>query len=208
MDLNKTEEGARPNVGLPRGLEHISHLFLSHSPPEAATQEGYRTTTPVEQTRAGPGDPPLTAVLRSCPSFAREQLVSLLKKQTAALEEGMRAIDANLPCENAGSIELLALDSANQLAIIDVDDSLSDALLLRGIGHFDWIVRNIANVRRMFQGQTINFSLQPRLFLVAPEFSPLFQCVTRHITSPQIHCLKYHAIALPGGAGIFFEQVR
>ena len=208
MDFNKTEEGpAKPNVGLPRGLEHISHLFLSHSPPETATQEGSRTP-PVEQPRTRPGAPAVAAVLRPYQSFAREQLVSLLKKQTAAIEEGMRAIDANIPCENAGNIELLALDSANQLAIIDVDDSPSDALLLRGIGQFDWIVRNIPNVRRMFPGQTINFSLQPRLFLVAPEFSPLSQCVTRHVTSPQIHCLKYHAIALPGGAGIFFEHVR
>jgi hypothetical protein len=59
----------------------------------------------------------------------------------------------------------------------------------------------------MYQRQVINFSAQPRLFLVAPEFSPLFRSVTRHITSLQINCLKYHAIALSGGVGIFFERV-
>jgi hypothetical protein len=48
-------------------------------------------------------------------------------------------IDANIPCETSGSIELLALDGKNQLAIIDLDHP-DDGLLLRGIDHFDWIV--------------------------------------------------------------------
>ena len=59
----------------------------------------------------------------------------------------------------------------------------------------------------VYQGQVIDCSVQPRLFLVAPEFSPLFQCATRQITGLQINCLKYHALALSGGAGIFFENV-
>ncbi|PYS41657.1 MAG: hypothetical protein DMG14_06580 [Acidobacteria bacterium] len=201
MDVNKPEEGTeRQNSEklLPRGLEHVSQLFISR--PQAGR-------VPIENSPNDSGDPPLTMVLRSCGFPVREQVLSLLKRQTGALEEGMKGIDANIPCDTSGSIEVLALDSRNQLAIIDFDDHPNDALLLRGIDHFDWVVRNIPNVRRMYQGQAINFAVQPRVFLVAPEFSPLFRSVARHITFLQIDCLKYHAIAVSGGVGIFLEHV-
>ena len=209
MDANKTEGGPEQRSGerpLPRGLEHVSHVFLSHTQAGRALQEPIQNASS-QPANTKPEDQSLTVVLRPCRFSAREQLVSLLKQQTAALEEGMKAIDASIPCETSGSIELLAVDGKNQLAIIDLDDHPDDGLLLRGIDHFDWIVRNAPNVRRMYQGQVIDFSVQPRLFLVAPEFSPLFRSVTRNITSLQINCLKYHAIALSGGVGIFFEQV-
>ena len=209
MDCNKTGEGAERQTTekpLPRGLEQVSHLFLTNTQPERSIHEKSRSASG-EQTHTTPGDQSLTAVLRPCQFPARGQLVSLLRQETAALEEGMKTIDANIPCETSGNIELLALDCTNQLTIIDLDDSSNDGLLLRGIGHFDWIVRNIPTIRRMYQGQVINFSLQPRLFLVAPEFSPLSRCVTRHIRSLQIDCLKYHTVALPGGAGIFLEHI-
>jgi hypothetical protein len=75
------------------------------------------------------------------------------------------------------------------------------------MGHFDWMVRNNPNVRRMYAAHMINYSLPPRLFLVAAEFSPGFQSVARQVSSIQIHALKYHAVALSGGIGILFEHV-
>jgi hypothetical protein len=209
MDPNNPEEPAEKQNGerlLPRGLEHVSQLFLTRPQSGRPPQENSPSAS-TEHPNARPVDQTRTVLLRPCESSSREHVVAVLKKQTAAIEEGMKAIDANIPCEASGSIEVLALDSKNQLVIIDLDDHSNDALLLRGIDHLDWIVRNISNVRRMYQNHPINFSLPPRIFLVAPEFSPLFHSVTRHITSLQIDCLKYHAIALSGGTGIFFEHI-
>ena len=208
MDSNTTDEGSekqnteRP---LPRGLDHLSHLFLSHPPPERVMQERSRIST-AEQPYAVPGDQPVTVALRPGRNPPREHLLSLLRQQTSALEEGLKAIDANIPCEVSGNIELLALDRSNQLAIIDLDDKPNDYLLLRGIAHFDSLVRNMPYVRRLDPGQVINLALQPLLFLVAPEFSDLFRIVMRQITSMEIQCVKYHAIAMSGGTGIFFEH--
>jgi len=208
MDQNKTEDGSgNPSAekSLPRGLENVSHLFLSHAPPERAGPENPRNASG-DPKRSTPGDSLTTVVLRPARFLGREQLVALLRKQTAALEQGLKVIDTNIPCEASGNIELLALDGTSRLAVIDVDDYPNDALLLRGISHLDWIAHNLANVRRMFQGHVIEFSLQPRLFLIAPEFSAVFRSATRQITSMQIHCFKYHAIALSGGSGVLFEH--
>jgi len=208
MDANNTEQGPAQHTAerfLPRGLEHISRAFLSSPTLGRIPIVNSQNASPV-QSNPKPGDPSPPVVLQPCRFPARQEVVSLLKEQPAALEEGMKAIDANIPCEASGNIEVLALDSRNQLAIIDLEDHFSDELLLRGVAHADWIGRNTPNVRRMYRSQVINFSLQPRIFLVAPEFSTLFRSVTRHFTTLQIHCLKYHAVALPSGVGILFEQ--
>jgi hypothetical protein len=146
-------------------------------------------------------------VLLAARPVAREQLLSLLGEQPAALEEGLKVIDANLPCETPGDIELIALDSTKQLTVIDVDDKPNESLLLRGLAHLDWVVRNTPLLRRTYQGLVINFSLQPRLFLVAPDFSPLFRCALHHLQSVQIDCVKYYTIGLPGGTGLCCERI-
>jgi len=199
MDWNKPEGNAGKTPSdrpLPRGLEDVSHLFLSRAQPERPAPE----IVAVPKTE-------LTVALRPCPLQSREQLVTLVRKQPNALEQGMRVIDTNLPRDTLGLIEVLALSSTGQLTIIDVADGPSDALLVRGMSHFDWMVRNNGMVRRMYAAHVINYSFPPRLFLVAAEFSAGFQSVARQVSSVQIHALKYHAVALSGGIGILFEHM-
>lgn len=206
MEPNRTDTEPEQNIERPpRGLDQVSHFFLTQAA-ERATRER-SPGVPEGDVRAPRENHPPAIVLRPSRLITREHLLSLLRDQPAAIEEGMRVLDVDLPCEAPGNIELLALDSTKQLVVIDVEDKLNDSLLLRGIAHLDWVVRNIPLLRRMYPGQVINFSLQPRLFLLAPEFSPLFRCAVRHITSLPIHCFQYHAVGLPEGTGIFCEQV-
>lgn len=138
----------------------------------------------------------------------RDRLAAILMQGEGMLEDGLRAIDARIHCHPCGEIDLLAVDRASRLTIIDFETTFSDGLLLRGVGHFDWVVRNMPNVQRMYQGQAIDFSLPPRLILLAPRFSPLLRNVARQITRPQIHWIRYHTVHAPAGPGILFEPVE
>jgi len=135
-------------------------------------------------------------------------ILGFLYGSAAVIEEGLRAIDENVPCDPLGFIDLVAVDSRDQLCIINVDAAQNDESFLRGIACFDWILRNKPIVRRMYQGRVVNYSAQPRLFLVAPVFSPLLKCAARHSTSPEVSCVAYRAVAMPGGVGILFEHAR
>src|SRR5262245_54780817 len=141
MESNKPEDGGR-------GLDQVSNLLLSAQIAERALRERYRNVSE-PQGQPAQKSQPSTVVLHASRSIARDQLLSLLQQQPAALEEGMRMLDVNLPCETQGNLELLALDSANQLAIVEVDDKANDGLLLRGVAHLDWTVRNSPLLRRM-----------------------------------------------------------
>ena len=101
----------------------------------------------------------------------------------------------------------IAIDRAGLLTIIDFDTTSNDELLLRGLSHFDWVVRNLPNVRRMYRGQAINLSQEPRLVLLAPQFSSRVRCVARQIPRPRIDWVRYHFVETPGRPGIFFETL-
>jgi hypothetical protein len=208
MDDNKTggpagaPESGHSERPLGRGLEDISHLFLSRKTGGAAASDQTAVRSP-EPASLPPGSRGGITLLRPA-AVTREQLAIILSEFCGALEEGLRPIDANIPCDSSSEIDLLAVDRASQLTIIDFDTTSNDGLLLRGIGHFDWLVRNMPNIRRI---QASNFSLQPRLFLLAPQFSPLLRSVARQITRPQIHWVRYHTVHVSGAPGILFEPV-
>jgi hypothetical protein len=194
---------ARGEKRLARGLEDVTHLFISQ-PAEESTAEG--------RDQRIPDDAPSRLVRRSsmtvmnpASAVTREQLTQLLMVNTAALEGGLRAIDADVPCGPGPPISLLAIDGLNQLVLIALDTSAGDGLLLRAVAHYDWLAQNIPILRRMYQGQVINFSTSPRIFLVAPQFSPELVCAVRAIAAPLIHCVRYHTIAVTEGTGIFFD---
>jgi hypothetical protein len=199
------EENRRTENRLSRGLEDVSHLFLSQSPDRQAEKAEIPDITPAQapSERIQSRTPFL---LHNSRDVSRESILGFLNVSAAVLEEGLRAIDANIPCDPFGFIDLVAVDNQDQLCIINVDVVQKDDSLLRGIAYFDWIVRNTPIVRRMYQGRVINFSAQPRLFLVAPGFSPLLKCVAQRSTSPEVCCFAYRAVAMPGGIGILFEN--
>jgi hypothetical protein len=205
MEEASLEENRRTDKRLARGLEDVSHLFLSQSPDRPAEKAETPDITPAQAaSERAPSRTPF--LLRDSPTVSRELILGFLDGSAAVLEEGLRAIDAGIPCDPFGLIDLVAVDSQDQLCIVNVDVVQKDDSLLRGIAYFDWIVRNTPIVRRMYQGRVINFSAQPRLLLVAPGFSPLLKCVAQRSTSPKVCCFVYRAVAMPGGVGILFEH--
>ncbi len=199
------EENRRAEKRLARGLEDVSHLFLSQSPDKPAEKAETPDVT-LAQAPSERAQSRTPCLLHDSPTVTRELILGFLNRGTSVLEEGLRAIDADIPCDPFGSIDLVAVDGQDQLCIINVDVVQKDESLLRGIAYFDWMVRNTPIVRRMYQGRVINFSAQPRLFLVAPGFSPLLKCVAQRSTSPKVFCVAYRAVAMPGGVGVLFER--
>ena len=184
-DADDTKEVRGRSLG--RGLRDVSHLFLSQATP-AVSRGAVVPLRPVQVTR--------------------DRLAELLSLDRGlSLEEGLRTIDTRIPCEPCGDIDLLAIDRTGKLTIIDFDTTVNDSLLLRGLGHLDWIASNTETIRRMCPAQAVGTVLPPRLILVAPQFSLLARRAMRLLTRPQIRWVRYHAVETPAGPGILFEPV-
>jgi hypothetical protein len=191
-----------PGRPLGRGLEDISHLFLSPRKDDGPTHAAPPVRPP------GAARSRSVALLRPVP-VTRQRLASiLLADLDGSLEEGLRTIDASIPCPPCDEIDLLAVDRAGRLTIVDFETTaVSDRLLLRGLGHFDWILRNLPNVQRMYPSLGADFTRPPRLVLLAPQFSPRLLRAIQQITRPHLHCLRYHTVESLHGPGILFEPV-
>jgi hypothetical protein len=199
-DLTGSQDAEQSNKPLGRGLEQISHLFLSQKAniPRPGDQPPGRLPEPA------PGG---TTLLHASASVSKDRLVAVLKDNPGALEDGLRIIDTFIPCHPHSDINLLALNRANQLTAIDLETGINDSLILRGLAHCDWLKHNVPNVRRMYAQQNIVVSTQPRLFLVAPKFTALALNAARQLTAMQIHCIRYHAFDIGGVTGISFEPI-
>jgi len=214
VDQHKTDSGTGRTSDhqpaerrLARGLEDVSYLFLSTQATSDGAGKGETCGKPVEQSCLSSAEHVIPIVPDPSLSLNRDQLSSLLNRNTAILEAGMRAIDINLPCETGGPISLLAMDRTNRLTIIDLDIVINDSLLMCGISHFDWFVRSVPILKRMYDRHTIDFSSPPRLFLIAPHFSAVLRRVALRIVYPQITCFRFQTAAIPDGTAVLFERV-
>src|SRR5262249_8910276 len=140
-----TLEQGRPERPLGRGLEDVSHLFLSqrtHARPEGERDPvvARRVERPAPREQTPPSSTPI--LLQPVAQITREQVAAALRGFEGAIEAGMTTIDADIPCPPYDEIDLLAVDRLSQLTIIDFETMVSDELLLRGLCHFDWLIRN------------------------------------------------------------------
>jgi len=195
------KRAARP---LGRGLEEISHLFLSHPPVLPAG--GQMDNLASERTAVRPARTFLV-VARPEPSLTRGQVTATLRECRSALADDMLAIGPGIACSPYGEIDLLALDRTQQLAIIDVQTTLDDGLVARGLGHVDWAVRNLRTVQRLYPDWPVDVSRPPRLVLVAPRFSLALRSGIRQIVGPSISCFRYCEVELSGQLGLFVERL-
>jgi hypothetical protein len=191
---------------LGRGLADISYLFLSQRPEETTARAPASDGAPA---RVFSGPESGILALRPGPSIARDRLGLAVRELAGALEEGMKGIDAGVPCDGDAVIDVIALDRANQLTVIDIEANADDGLLLRGMAHVDWAARNMPTLRRLYSGRPhiLNASDQPRLVLVAPRFSPLLLSVVRQLAHVPVSCVTYHVADVFGRPAILFAPV-
>lgn len=203
MDTQKLEEQAGSQDAKPsgrplgRGLEQISHLFVTQRTSEAPAP----SSAPFKP-QAG-----RTMLLQPSKSVTKDRLVAVLRENQDALEQGLHVVDAFVSCHPHSDIDLLATNRANQLTVIDLETGLDDALVLRGLAHCDWLHHNLAGIRRMYPGQALDMISPPRLFVIAPQFSGLVLSAARRLTALQIHWIRYHAFDTGSDTGIFFEKL-
>jgi hypothetical protein len=197
------DDAAEPDANerpLGRGLEDLSHLFMSAKARAPRTPDAPPDPppSPGEETAVG-----ADLLLRPHPRIPRTRLAAILREFCTALEQGLQVLDQSVPCPPFGEIDMLALDRDERVVIVDFETTPDDALLVRGLSHADWLARNHALVQRMYAGRPLNLSGVPRVFLLAPAFSAGFRRAAQRV--PQVACTKYLAVDVRGALGVLFE---
>ena len=135
------------------------------------------------------------------------QLAVALTESRDALGERLNVIDAGIACGSCGEIDLLAVDCLEPTRDHRCRHEPQRWAVSEG-AQPDWMDgAEYGLLRRMYQGRMIDFSRQPRLFLVGPRFSTLLTSAVGQIAHTEIRCFRYYGVNLAGGVGIVFEPV-
>jgi hypothetical protein len=203
--MSDATRAAQPRRRLARGLEDISHLFLPPAPP-AARSPGEGGSEPPRDVLPGAAAASAPPSAGAVSPRSDRRLRALVCKHVGSLEDGLRVADVNLPLDVGGPVDLVAVDRRNRIVIVDVEPARSDDLLLRGLCHLDWFARNVPIVVRMYSGYGIDFLSEPRVFLLAPLFSPAVLGAARRVASLGIACFTYETMSLPAGVVMIFNR--
>ena len=207
--MTEDDQGERPIKPRPkaepsprRDLEAASRRFVPH-----LTDHPSRLDR--EPDSAGISDTPVSAplLLRPWPIEDENELSSLLEGATDGIETGLVRIDTRVACRPHGCIDLLAVDQGGQLAIVDFDPVSADALVLRALRHFDWVVQHLSLLRRIYAYVPANYARPPRLLLLAPFVSRATLRATRHFATPRLEWMRYQILDAAGAPAILFERL-
>ena len=106
--------------------------------------------------------------------LSEKELESRLREYPHLIEQGLKFADAQRRV-GRGPLDLLFLDSGKALVVVELKIVKSDEMLLQAMDYFDYIYSNRERLALAYEakGIEIDASQEPRIILVAPDFSRL-----------------------------------
>ena len=137
----------------------------------------------------------------------REEMVSLVEANLAALEGGLSVLERRFPAGQV-PVDLVAVDARARLVLLILGSGSNPALLLQGLEAYGWWRENGALLQRLLPGATIDTAAAPRLFLLAPRFADNLRRTARYLGALSPVLVECHCLEVNGVRGICFEPVE
>jgi hypothetical protein len=114
------------------------------------------------------------------------QLEELVRQAPELIEDGLRFVAHQVPTDR-GPLDILLVDSGGALVVAELKCCLDDDMLTQALDYYDYVVRNMDSFLRVYPNAGIKAEQEPRLLLIAPEFSPLLLNRIKWVTiKPQL----------------------
>ncbi|MCL6430302.1 MAG: endonuclease NucS [Anaerolineae bacterium] len=129
----------------------------------------------------------------------RQELEPILVSSPELIEEGLRIVAHQLPTPT-GPLDILAIDDGGALVVIELKNEVDDGEgpLLQALRYYDWVVENRAWIAHVYRAKDIDPQKDPRLALVAPDFSDSLKRLAKYL-AVETELYRYQAIELPSG---------
>lgn len=133
-----------------------------------------------------------------------KELEDILLRNPELLEEGLKSLTHQL-ITRTGPMDLLCLDSAGKLVVVELKIHESNDMLLQAFRYYDYINENRDTIRMKFNEHEIA-GRPPRLALVAPSFSEELRLAAKYIAEPKVELFKYFFFEREDGKAELFCQ--
>jgi len=134
-------------------------------------------------------------------------LEQLVAENMEGVEPGLKVVDSRLLLGQA-AIDLVGLDSRGSLALIALDFTADEGLLLRVMDAYSWCLEFPDTLRRLYPMAQISTSRPPRILFIAERLTDSFLRRIKQLSFLEIDCLEFRHLEVNGESVVFFDHVE
>ncbi len=135
-----------------------------------------------------------------------KELEIILFQNPDYLEDGLKIVERQFPSES-GPIDLLAIDSDNNLIIIELKIKEDDGMLLQSLRYYDYCLQNYDRIQNLYPEKISDLSNEIRIILVAPSFSQGLQKGVKYI-EPPIDLIEYDFLEIENKKVLYCKPIE
>jgi len=135
------------------------------------------------------------------------QLEKLIADNADGIEPGLRVVDSRLLLGQA-AIDLVGLDSRGSLALIVLDFTAHEGLLLRVMDAYSWCLEFPDTVRRLYPMAQVSTARPPRILFIVERLTDSFLRRIKQLSVLEIDCLEFRHLEVNGESVVFFDHVE
>jgi len=135
------------------------------------------------------------------------QLEKLIADNVEGIEPGLKVVDSRLLLGQA-AIDLVGLDSRGSLALIALDFTAHEGLLLRVMDAYSWCLEFPDTVRRLYPMAQVSTARPPRILFIVERLTDSFLRRIKQLSFVEIDCLEFRHLEVNGESVVFFDHVE
>jgi hypothetical protein len=135
------------------------------------------------------------------------QLEKLIADNVEGIEPGLKVVDSRLLLGHA-AIDLVGLDSRGSLALIALDFTADEGLLLRVMDAYSWCLEFPDTVRRLYPMAQVSTARPPRILFIVERLTDSFLRRLKQLSFLEIDCLEFRHLEVNGESVVFFDHVE
>jgi hypothetical protein len=134
-------------------------------------------------------------------------LEKLVADNVEGVEPGLKVIDSRLLLGQA-AIDLVGLDSRGSLALIALDFTADEGLLLRVMDAYSWCLEFPDTLRRLYPMAQLSTARPPRILFIVERLTDSFLRRIKQLSFLEIDCLEFRHLEVNGESVVFFDHVE
>ena len=138
------------------------------------------------------------------------RLEDLVRQKPDLIEEGLRFV-AQQVFTDMGRLDVLLADSDDAFVVAELKVNEDDGMLMQAIDYYDYVANHRDSLAHTYRNREIKPDKAPRLFLIAPSFSPKLlnriKWVDINISLFTYQCIEMNDSACEGTLLIYNEVI-
>src|SRR5215467_784072 len=135
------------------------------------------------------------------------QLEKLIADNVEGIEPGLKVVDSRLLLGQA-AIDLVGLDSRGSLALIALDFTADEGLLLRVMDAYSWCLEFPDTLRRLYPMAQLSSARPPRILFIVERLTDSFLRRIKQLSFLEIDCFEFRHLEVNGESVVYFDLVE